>query len=585
MKQGDLDGAIAIYEAILLKDPRHFRSIRDLKSIFKKNQRYEYGIKFIRQQLIHSPNDVKLYSELGEFHFLNDQQLEAKSVWAAGTEKFKKNRSYYRNMVSIYSRFSLDQELILLLEIGRENFGKSFLTYEAGIYYQTRRTYDKAMDQFILHLSHEPKQNGIVQQRILIMSDEDDAVDIIENKLKIASIDNPKMILSVLGEFYFKQQEYGRAYQVRLDKAKLERPNFNDWLTFANEYRKEAQYGLSIDAYNFILGHKVNSKLVGKALLGMAKTFEDQIIPANESHLIPYFYDHNMFFEDPFQVNSSISPKHLESSIALYDSLLISLPKSSLLADAYFRLGEIQFRILHDFDQAYSLLHKAMQNKPGNKLKLKIILRITDVLMAKGDSEKALGFLDRQLKRYSLPAIKQKEILVHFLSGEPDSTLKIVQSTFLTMSPIDPSFNDLMELKNILTQYYENNPNGKKAFSHFLKAEWYLRQRKIGDAIRELDFLVQQDSTLAIVPIAILRQGLLQYQLKEYEKALSLALSLNGTPMADRGIILAGQIYESKFLDTKKALEQYMRILDEFPNSIFSEPIRYHIRTLQQTES
>jgi hypothetical protein len=28
-----------------------------------------------------------------------------------------------------------------------------------------------------------------------------------------------------------------------------------------------------------------------------------------------------------------------------------------------------------------------------------------------------------------------------------------------------------------------------------------------------------------------------------------------------------------------------MRILDEFPTSIFSEPIRYHIRSLQNTES
>jgi len=55
--------------------------------------------------------------------------------------------------------------------------------------------------------------------------------------------------------------------------------------------------------------------------------------------------------------------------------------------------------------------------------------------------------------------------------------------------------------------------------------------------------------------------------------------------LADRGIILAGQLYETKILDMEKAMEQYMRILDEFPGSIFSEPIRYHIRTLQQTES
>jgi hypothetical protein len=89
----------------------------------------------------------------------------------------------------------------------------------------------------------------------------------------------------------------------------------------------------------------------------------------------------------------------------------------------------------------------------------------------------------------------------------------------------------------------------------------------------------------AIAPLAMLRRCLLHYRLKEYDKSLNLAISLEGTPLADRGIILAGQIYETKYLDVEKAMEQYMRILDEFPKSIFSEPIRYHIRTLQQTES
>ena len=584
-RRGDVDGAIAIYEAVLFKDPKNHRTIRDLKSLFKKNQRYEDGIHFIRERLIHSPNDIQLYSELGEFHFLNDQQNEAKTVWVAGTEKFKNNRSYYRIMVSLYGRFSLDQEMLSLLDTGREKFGQSFMAYEAGIYYQTRRVYDKAMDQFILHLSHEPKQNGIIQRRILLMSDDEDAVPIIEKKLKIASQEYPEILLNVLSEFYFKQQEYDRAFDVKKEGSKSGKPNLNDWLAFANECRKEGQYEVSIEAYNFILGYKINSNMAGKALLGLAQTFEDQIIPAHESHLIPYFFDNNLFFEDPFQVNSSISLEHLESSLALYDSLLISLPKSPLLAEAYFRLGEIKYRILQDFDQAYALLHKAMQNKPDKKLRLKITLRIADVLMAKGQAKEAMGFLERQLKRNYLPAIEQKKILVHFLTDEPDSTLKIVQSSFLSLRPVDPSFNDLMELKNILTQYYENDSSGKLAFLHFIKAEWYLRQRKIGDAIKEFQYLAEEMPGAKIIPLANLRKGLLHYRLKEYDKALVLALALDGTPLADRGIILAGQLYETKILDMEKAMEQYMRILDEFPGSIFSEPIRYHIRTLQQTES
>jgi len=69
-RKGDADGAIAIYEAVLLKDPKNHRSIRDLKALFKKNKRYEEGIHFIRERLVHSPTDIQLYSELGVFHFV-----------------------------------------------------------------------------------------------------------------------------------------------------------------------------------------------------------------------------------------------------------------------------------------------------------------------------------------------------------------------------------------------------------------------------------------------------------------------------------------------------------------------------------
>ena len=144
-RRGDIDGAIAVYKGVLLNSPSHHQSIRSLKSIYRNNQRYADGIQFIRDRLAQFPNDIKTYSELGEFHFLNDQKKEAKYVWLAGSEKFKGNRSYYRIMVSLYGRYGFDDDLLYLLKRGRNKFGKSFLAYETGVYYQTRRVYDLSL--------------------------------------------------------------------------------------------------------------------------------------------------------------------------------------------------------------------------------------------------------------------------------------------------------------------------------------------------------------------------------------------------------------------------------------------------------
>ncbi|MCS5638752.1 MAG: tetratricopeptide repeat protein [Candidatus Marinimicrobia bacterium] len=585
-RRGDADGALAIYSDLYIKNPRNHTVIRQLRTLYRKHRKYEEGIVFLRTQLKNQPNDIQTYIELGEFHFLNDEIKEAKSVWAAGINQFKDNRSYYRMMVSIYGRYNLDKELGRLLTIGRGKFGPTFLTYEAGTFYQSRQVYDKAMDEYLLNMKMDPRRIGMIQRSILNMSDDKDAVEIILNKLEKAAAEKPKVVLPILADLHFKQQNYIEAFTAYKTWTAMGQWNEKKWLTFANDLRKEREYIVAIDAYNFILKQTASSETAGKALLGLAKTFEDQVIPIHKSNLIPYFFDQNLFFEDPFQVNTAVSPVHLEASLEIYDSLLYSLPGSHLLAEAYFRLGEIQYRILQDFDRALGLFQSAQGKNPDNLLNQKIIIRITDVLIAQGKSENALELLNKVLLKQDQRALRQKRILVHFLTGDPDSTLTLIEAELSSIPPAEPSFNDLMELKDILTQYYRTNQlEEQKLFKHFLNAELLIRQRKTSEAIEELKFLVEQNPDAAISPLAILRQALLFQRIQRYDEALQLAHSLGETAMADRGIILSGQIYELHLGETEKALAAYMKILNEYPLSIFAEPVRYHIRKIQQTKS
>ena len=52
-------------------------------------QRYDEGINFFQNQLSRSPNNLKLYPDLGEFYFLNNNKIEAKTIWSNGLNKFK----------------------------------------------------------------------------------------------------------------------------------------------------------------------------------------------------------------------------------------------------------------------------------------------------------------------------------------------------------------------------------------------------------------------------------------------------------------------------------------------------------------
>ena len=584
-KGGDIDGAISIYQGILEKNPKHAISIHKIKSIYLSYERYSEGIQFINKLLKDDPFNMRLHSELGEIHYLNNDKQKAEQVWSSSINKFKSNRSFFRIMVSMYGKYGLDNKIEEVLKKGKKKFGKSFLSYESGVYFQARGAYDKAMDQFILYLMHEPKQNGIIERRILLMSDEEEALSTIEKKLIEASENTPTKILNVLSEYYFKRQKYEQSFRKKKEWSFLVKNNTNEWFEFANELRKESQFDYAIKSYNHIIKESFSPNVSGKALLGLAKTFEDQIIPAEEDYLIPYFYDNNLFFKDPYGVYSRISTDNLSSSIALYDSMLVTLDRSPLIAEAFFKLGEIQYRMLQDFDKAYVLFSKAMKNKPNKVIKLNTILRIADVLIARGELDEAKSFLARQLKSNQIPTIELKRILVHFLDDDPDTTLNMVNAALLKLTPVNPFFNDIMELKNLINKYYDSNQQNRSAFIHFIKAENYLRQKKLGDAMQELLFAIDEFPNSKVTPIMNLRLALINLKLNNYDNALSFALSLENTDLADKGIILSGQIYQHKLMDLEKALKQYMRILDEFPSSIYSEPIRYHIRNVGMVKS
>ena len=418
-----------------------------------------------------------------------------------------------------------------------------------------------------------------------MMSDDSEAKDIIEIKLLETSAKYPDILLPTLADHYFKHRDYFNSYKTYLEWADKGFFNAKKWLDFANSLRKEKSYLLSIKAYEFALKQDLREYQVGESLLGLAKTFEDQISPIEEKDIIPFFYNDNMFFEDAFQLYSKISPENLQSSLAIYDSILVSIPESSLITEAQFRLAEIQYRIIGDFDKSSTLYMTALSQNPPIELAKKIVLRIGDVLLAKGNFNETISFLDSIYSVYKMPEVKNKLVETYLFSGRPDTVLTIINEIFTTINPTNNTFNDLMEVRDIINHYYsEVDEISKTAFIEFLKSEYLLKQGKISEASQLLDYIIKNNKDLELVPLISLRRAIVLMRLKKFDQALSQVQSIENTIFADRSIIMSGQIYEQIYNNTQKALTYYMRIINDYSDSIYSEPIRYHIRRLNNIE-
>ena len=206
-------------------------------------------------------------------------------------------------------------------------------------------------------------------------------------------------------------------------------------------------------------------------------------------------------------------------------------------------------------------------------------------MLAKGDYNKSISFLDSIYTIYKIPEIKNKLVEMHLFSGNPDTALSMINNIFLTLSPINNTFNDLMEIRDIINHYYiESDENSKNAFKKFLKSELLLKQKKIAEASQLLDYIIKNNTGLELTPLISLRRAILLMRLKNFDETLNQLQSIENTIFADRGIIMSGQIHEQIYNDTPKAMDYYMRILNEYSDSIYSEPIRYHIRKLKDVE-
>ena len=221
--QKNWDAAISIYNDVLNKNPNNYQIIRNLMALYKKSQRYKEGINFLIYQISRNPNDIQLNVELGEFYFLDENVEEAKVVWKEGLSTFKNNRSYYRLLFSIYNKHSLDKELFQMIESGRLIFNDNFLSTELGNYYQKRKKYKNAINEYLLSLLNNPGTSSSVSRKILMMSDDIDSRNIIEMKLLENSSRHPNKILTLLSDYYLKHREFGKSYDMLFELSEKEK--------------------------------------------------------------------------------------------------------------------------------------------------------------------------------------------------------------------------------------------------------------------------------------------------------------------------------------------------------------------------
>ncbi|MEE8436881.1 MAG: tetratricopeptide repeat protein [Candidatus Neomarinimicrobiota bacterium] len=594
-RAGDISGARNIYSKILMSDPHNQRAFRQLKSILIRLGENEQTLELMREWLNSNPQDFHSRLDLGEALYNNNQVDEALKVWLKFEKDHLTNETAFRMIFHVYARFGLTENMVRIQTSGRLRFSKpDFLALEMGNYYQLRQSYDLALEAYLLAALNNPGMVNHVLDRILLMSDIESALGIIETSL-LSHVDSSSVLIhEILAAFYFKTGSFSKALARHKILGLKTQADYRRFLNFAGNLLEEKVIDLALEAYHYLIDgineNNKSSSIIGEALLGLGQTYEYQIILDHNALEFVAYFPNNIFFEDVFFRKPQVSSPSLVTTLEHYQSILNGAAPSGSTAKVHFRLGEIQYRIIKDFSGARQSYLSALNSRPGPELKNLIILRLGDLYLAEGKLEESALYFQKLLlaenSKDPITRISLRYLQSRLLSLDIDKSADMLDSLLVEISPRHLYFNDLVELQELIVNHYqEGSLKDRLAFENYLRAEVFIRGNNLEQALEIFAVNKVNFSGASINPLGALREALLRLKAGDTEGALKISLSLSNTVLKDKGLALAGEISENFLNNRKAALIHYNRVLDECSTSPLTEPIRLHIRKLGAKES
>ena len=573
-----------IYKSILNNQPTHQPSFFQLKNIYSKNNNIESGIELIEQWLINNPTDYQSMLSLGEFYFKNQEKAKAIEIWDDFRDNKLSNKTMYRLLFHTYIKFGQTKSMEFLSQKGRKEFNEPyFLAIDLANYYQSRQAYERSLRELMILIRYQKQYLRYATDRILLMSDDISSHSIIDSTLN-AHLDINESMREVLGGFYYKIGNFPNALEQYKLMGFQDKDNIDKWLIFADNLRKEGQFDLSIKSHHYMLENldQSNPQLIGKILLGLGRSYEDQIIKRHSNLKFVKWFPENHFFSNHFIYAPDINNAPLANSLEHYQSLLALLPSNRTTATVHYRLAQIQSRIMRDFVGAKLSYETALNTNPSSQLRELIHSDIGKLYVYDGKYEEAKSyFKPEQNEKINIRTIEYVNSLLYGL--EIDSAITYLNEIILNVDTNHKYFNDIFEVHDLIANYYvDGTKDDKSAFKAFFKAESLINEYKIKEAVAILEKIRLNYSDAMIYPTATLRLAFISIDLMQYEKSIQYALAIQGTSLKDKGLTLAAEIEENYLGNYESALKYYHRVLAECSTSLLADQVRLHVRKISK---
>tara|TARA_B100001989_G_scaffold96433_1_gene67223 strand:+ start:1603 stop:3432 length:1830 start_codon:yes stop_codon:yes gene_type:complete len=562
-KAGLINESIDIYLDMLRTSPGLKEAFIPLKKIYIRKQEIDALLVETKKYATANKNKASSKLDIFDIYLIADNE-EWQNILNDFYNKKDINLNYMKKLISILLSNNKKEIAQSWVKKIREKTKKnSFYSLEMGMHHSMKLEYDKATDEYLNYLKYNPKNLSLISQRIMLLTDYDNSIQIIKNKLTESELIESKIILSKLE---FKLKNYMQSYDILKNLSKSDKHK----LDLLEDLMKINQLDLAQVIVNDLIKSSNNKNIINESIYQLANIYESQVTQSLKNFRISNEIYKNELLISPFSELNEEYGDLILKAITIYDSLNTKQKDYK----SGFQLAEIKYKIQKDFDGAEPMYENILERYSSSKYKKKCLNEIININLSRGDLKKTLEKINSlyEYKDFNY-LLDIKKIQSYFYEMQRDSVLFYSDKVLKNISREEKYYNDILKISSLFQLYSDDD------IVNYSKAKFELFKNKNQAAIKILNSFEIENP---LFKTAQFESIFLEVKSGNYNNAIEKIKKIkeNNNYYNHEIQILEAEIYDYGLDDKIKAVDIYLNFLDNFPKSIFYDLIRTRLREL-----
>lgn len=585
-KDKEYDKAIELFEKIHSKKPSSYIYYYYYSSLLE-TERYAEAEKMVKKQVKSFPNVQRYKVDLGYVYERSGDNAKAEKSYQDLLKNLQAKEYAVQELYSaFYSRLKTDYAIEAIQKGRRLLNNPTLLSKELIGLYQNLNQTDKIIEEVLALVKDDNNQQHLEQAKTaiqnMLMDDEDNQkYNTVKTNLQKYSQKNPNNLNYLTLLYWINQlhKEYGEA--LVLAKAIDKRMKTEGIKTYelAGVAADNKDYETAIEALEYIINRGEETHNYTQAKMKILDVRYQQLISTSPVKMVD-------------ALNLEKDFKKVITENGLHSGTMDWIRKYAHLLAFYVNKPQ----------EAIDLLNQAMNNTRDAKEKNQYKIDLADVQLYMGDVwDATLNYsqVDKDMPNDALGnEAKYKNAKLSFYIGEFEwaksqldvlsaATSKLVSNDAIYFSLLisDNQEEEEEEDDEDTTYLLFSNPSTNLPLKKFAEADFLIFQNKDDQALVELDSVITLSPFGPLVDDALYQKALIYIKQKNYLGAEALLKKIEeshgGELLGDDAAYKLAELYEYYLKDIPKAMEYYMKVIQDYSSSLYVIEARKRYRALR----